>query len=175
MYDLHHEPGRLGVGAIAPSSMQLLHIAAHLDTIERTILPALRAGTTIILDRFWWSTKVYGLASGVNRKTLDSMITVELAAWGSIKPTRLFLVTRSSPLRPEPEELWNKWKALYDDLATEERRSIPLSVIENESSVEAALADILAELEPVAGQPLASSGPQLGLEFPAEQIAERAP
>lgn len=41
--------------------------------------------------------------------------------------------------------------------------------------MEAALADILAELEPVAGQPLASSGPQLGLEFPAEQIAERAP
>lgn len=175
VYDLHHEPDRFGLSGIAPSSMQLLHIAAHLDTIERTILPALRAGTTIVLDRFWWSTKVYGLASGVNRRTLDAMIAVELAAWGSVKPTRLFLVTRRSPLRPEPEELWKKWKELYDDLASEERRSIPLSVVENESSVEAALADILANLEPAARRKHAEASPQLGLEFPGEEKSERAP
>jgi thymidylate kinase len=175
VYDLHHEPGRFGVNGIAPSSMQLLHIAAHLDTIERTILPALRAGTTIVLDRFWWSTKVYGIASGVNPRTLDAMIAVELAAWGSVKPTQLFLVTRRSPLRPEPEELWKKWKELYDDLASVERRSIPLSVVENESSVETALADILDKLEAAAGQKYAEGSPQLGLEFPGEEKSERVP
>lgn len=165
VYELHHDPGRFGLNGVAPASVQLLHIAAHLDAIERTILPALRAGTTIVLDRFWWSTKVYGLASGISRKTLDAMIAVELAAWGAVKPTRLFLVTRSQPLRPEPPELWQKWKELYNDLGSFERQVVPLSVIQNESSVEAALENVFFALEPAGQKDGAKTAPQLGLEF----------
>src|SRR5687767_12007738 len=65
VYDLHHEPERYGITSIHPLSLQTLHIAAHIDAIEQRILPALRSGQSMVLDRFWWSTWVYGLAAGV--------------------------------------------------------------------------------------------------------------
>jgi thymidylate kinase len=174
VYDLHHQRGEMGIGQIAPSSLQLLHIAAHLDAIERVIVPALRSGITIVLDRFWWSTKVYGLAAGINRRILDAMIAVELAAWGSVKPTRLFVVTRQAPLRPEPAELWKKWKSLYEDLVTEQQHAVSLSVVQNEESIESSLEQLCSYLD-VGRQDSASSQSQLGLEFATESLPERAP
>ena len=174
VYEFHHDPARFGVQNAVPSSVQLLHIAAHLDTIERIILPALRSGTTIVLDRFWWSTKVYGLAAGINRKILDAMIAVELAAWGSVRPTRLFLVTRGTPLRSEPKDLWSRWKELYEDLASEQRRTVPLSIVENETSVEAALRYINAQLEPLVNEH-DDPASQLGLQFASLELPQEAP
>lgn len=172
IYDLHHEPDRFGVRDATPSSLQLLHIAAHLDAIERVILPALRSGTTIVLDRFWWSTKVYGLTAGVNPKTLDAMIAVESAAWGAVRPTRIFLITRGKPLRPEPKDLWTKWKELYEDLANEQRRAAPVSLVENESTLKAALVSIESELDPVGES---DSTSQLGLEFSVTESKQEGP
>jgi hypothetical protein len=174
VYDLHHDPSQFGITETTPSSIQLLHIAAHLDSIERVILPTLRTGTTVVLDRFWWSTKVYGLASGVSRKALDAMIAVELAAWGSVRPTRVFAVTRSTPLRPEPEERWSVWRELYEDLIEEQRRLVPVSVVENEASVEAALKYISAQTESETALD-ADSQPQLGLEFSSAEPSHEAP
>src|ERR1035437_6266990 len=59
IYRLHHAPRDFGVQQIGPESLQMLHIAAHLDAIDRIIMPALNAGTSVILDRFWWSTLIY--------------------------------------------------------------------------------------------------------------------
>ena len=58
IYDFHHNPIQFGVKLVNPASVQVLHIAAHLDTIERNILPTLEKGRSIVLDRFWWSTWV---------------------------------------------------------------------------------------------------------------------
>jgi thymidylate kinase len=52
VYQLHHEPQRFGVVSIPPTSLQLLHVAGHLDAINDRILPALRAGRWVVLDRF---------------------------------------------------------------------------------------------------------------------------
>src|ERR1700677_4477174 len=92
VYDLHHDPRSQGVARITPSSMQLMHIAAHLDAIESTILPALHSGVSVVLDRFWWSTRVYGLASGIDRDVLDQMIQIEISAWKEVLPSSIFLV-----------------------------------------------------------------------------------
>src|SRR5262245_29764070 len=46
VYELHHDPKRYGIQSMDPTSMQLLHIAAHIDVIEHRILPALQAGRT---------------------------------------------------------------------------------------------------------------------------------
>ena len=56
VYDVHHDPAEYGIGKITAASLQALHIAAHLDVIERRILPALAKGRWVVLDRFWWST-----------------------------------------------------------------------------------------------------------------------
>lgn len=48
VYDLHHDevPGLVHKD-VNPTSLQVLHIAAHIDAIERQILPALSDGTWI--------------------------------------------------------------------------------------------------------------------------------
>ena len=88
VYDLHHDADDLGLGEINPTSLQILHIAAHVDAIEERILPALRTGAWVVLDRFWWSTWVYGLAFGVPENSLETMIELELLHWGEVKPGR---------------------------------------------------------------------------------------
>lgn len=94
VYEIHHDPLQFGIEAIAPSGLQLLHVAAHVDAIERNIFPALRDGKVVLLDRYWWSTLVYGSASGVPSELLQSMTTLESLAWQGVKPTTLFLLDR---------------------------------------------------------------------------------
>lgn len=139
VYELHHDPGQHGVVSVSPTSLQILHIAAHVDAIESRILPALRSGRSVVLDRFWWSTKVYGLASGVARRTLNTMISIELAAWGGVKPTALYLVRRHAPLRSEPIDYWQRCRELYDALADEEGRHYLVRRIDNDGSIDEAL------------------------------------
>ena len=104
VYQLHHEPQRFGVERIPPTSVQLLHIAAHIDAINARILPALRAGRWVVLDRFWWSTWVYGLAAGVKKESLEAMLAVERPEWDGVVPAVVFLVHRGSPLRGGHEQ-----------------------------------------------------------------------
>ena len=44
VYEVHHDPKKFGIRDINPTSKQVLHIAAHVDAIERRILPALEEG-----------------------------------------------------------------------------------------------------------------------------------
>src|SRR4026209_562008 len=63
IHRLHHNAKRAGIAKIHPVSLQILHIAAHVDMIETLILPALKRGESVVLDRYWWSTLAYGIAS----------------------------------------------------------------------------------------------------------------
>jgi len=108
-----------GVPTIDPCSLQLLHIAAHVDTIESEIKPALRDGEWVVLDRFWWSTYVYGLDDGVRESQLQLMIEVEKRAWGSILPDIIFLVNSATPLRDKETDsyAWQRKRQAYNQLA----------------------------------------------------------
>jgi len=107
-----------------------------LDLIKSSILPALRAGKDVILDRFWWSTWVYGKVSGVDHDSLEAMRRLELSSWSGILPYLLFLIHRSNPInRNEPLDLWNRLAAEYRLLAKEEEEKYPVRLIKNEGSV----------------------------------------
>ena len=125
VYDLHHEPQKFNVTHLGPASKQLLHIAAHVDAIEQQIIPTLNTGIHVVLDRFWWSALVYGLAGGADQKLLQQMIAVEKVAWGSILPNLLFLIDRSQPFRDEPRDLWPLWRQYYSEIFTTEE-TLPL-------------------------------------------------
>lgn len=133
VYEIHHKHRDLfQIPAINPLSMQTLHIAAHIDEIDRAIRPAINSGSWIVLDRFWWSTWVYGMASGVNRKCLDLIIEAERVYWGDLVPTVIFLVKRAAPVRHEhSEEVFGRLSQLYEELAGRERRAALIHVIEN--------------------------------------------
>jgi dTMP kinase len=102
VYDLHHNPRKFGIEEISPIGLQAMHIAAHLDAITLTILPAISSGTWVVLDRFWWSMWVYGRAAGIDPRILDSLISTEKLLWGQITPSVVFVIQRTSPFGGEP-------------------------------------------------------------------------
>ena len=148
IYEIHHDPERFGIEQLSPTSLQALHIAAHLDAIERAILPALSEGTWIILDRFWWSTWVYGCVSGADRHALDAMITVERMQWAGTQPDVVFLVDRSGfPAYQGGELLRDAYGTLYDS----ERNRYPVRTIQNDGPVADTACEILAVLDDLVG------------------------
>ena len=142
VYDLHHDTRGLGLSEVNPTSLQLLHIAAHVDAIEGHILPVLRAGTWIVLDRFWWSTWVYGAAYGVPERSLEAMIELERLHWGQIKPDVLFLVGRDSRTPDDGDGLQER----YRELANREQLHSRVVALHNDSSVEDALDAVWEEI-----------------------------
>ena len=77
VYNMHHDPTL----AIGPTALQALHIAAHIDAVERVIMPKLREGTTVILDRYLFSTWVYGRVYGAHLPTLKYLVDAEELFW----------------------------------------------------------------------------------------------
>jgi thymidylate kinase len=140
---LHHDPTSGGVKAIHPLSLQLLHIAAHVDAIESRFLKLLREGGTIILDRFWWSTWVYGRFAGADATSLQMMIEIEKRAWRTIKPSQIFVITRRNSKTSEADI---RLEQLYTQLARKEMRLVPVKLVQNNGDLEMAKNQILSSL-----------------------------
>lgn len=152
VYELHHDATALGVSEVSATSLQVLHIAAHVDAIEREILPALRAGEWIVLDRSWWSTWAYGTAHGVSELSLKAMIEIERLQWGSIGPDVLFLVEREANAEAEEERLREQIVEGYRDLANQEDSQTHVVRLLNEASVERTLSTAWREVRPLIQQ-----------------------
>ncbi|MCI0722473.1 MAG: hypothetical protein L0338_26415 [Acidobacteria bacterium] len=122
VYDIHHSPDQFGIKQLSPPALQTLHIAAHVDAIAQTILPTIKSGTWILLDRFWWSTWVYGMAARVDPAILECLIQTEKLTWGQLSPSVLFLVDRSSAVRPQQtDEQYDLLRSLYKQIADAQR------------------------------------------------------
>lgn len=144
VYQLHHDAARFEITSIQPTSLQVLHIAAHIDAIETRILPAMNDGRHVVLDRFWWSTWVYGVVGKANRQALRAMIRAERAHWGQIQPSHAFLIARASPLREmEASDGWKELGVEYRKLAEVEHRRYPTHVIHNDHTIEESLSRIV--------------------------------
>lgn len=145
VYMLHHNLAGFGIKAVSPTSLQILHIAAHIDAIEKTILPTLENGHHVVLDRFWWSTWVYGLVNGVQLRSLETMLDLELIHWGEISPDVAFLISRSEPLREDtPIKQWLELHNRYRELANREAKKYRVEIINNNTSVENTLGNIIS-------------------------------
>jgi dTMP kinase len=139
IYQVHHDPGSLGLSTVSALGLQALHVAAHLDAIERKILSLLDAGTWIILDRYWWSTWVYGIERGIDPAYLQPVIEAELARWGAVKPDRVFMVDRSEAVRAEHDaDTFLRLRTGYKELAEREKEHYKIVLIDNENFVQSA-------------------------------------
>jgi thymidylate kinase len=136
---IHHKQQGIDLIGLSELSLQALHIAAHLDHIETRVQPALRNGTHVILDRFWWSAWVYGRASNVETEVLDLLIDAEKRAWVPTTPGHVFLVNRTIPFRAEHnDERYSRLSALYEDLASREGKRYAVTTISNDKIGESA-------------------------------------
>lgn len=146
IYRLHHQPSDFGITSISPSALQIMHVAAHVDAIESQIIPALKDGKTVILDRFWWSTIIYGQLNGLSRKFLDSIVQPEIAIWGDIKPSAIFLLTRDTPFEFARTSEWAKCSQLYSEFSCEDPHTENLHQVSNAASLNATLETILERI-----------------------------
>lgn len=148
IYNLHHNPIEFGIcTGINPVSLQLLHIASHISAIESEILPALQEGTWVILDRFWWSTWVYGFVNGISENKLQKMLSVEHEYWINVRPALTFLVERSASLKEEePLEKWHKLREAYSNMAMDQAHSYCVEVVKNDETVEVATQQVMQKI-----------------------------
>ncbi|MFC6645556.1 dTMP kinase [Granulicella cerasi] len=132
VYSVHHRPAEFGIQTMTTLGLQALHIAAHLDEIASIILPALNSGVWVVLDRFWWSTWVYGVHGGADRSCLGLLIEAEKQAWGNVRPAAIFVVERQSALREEhTQQEFESLASLYAEIRTREEHNQPTFVIDN--------------------------------------------
>ena len=127
---------------------QALHIAAHIDVIDRQILPALQGGRTVLLDRYWWSAWVYGLVGGCSRQKLRALVNAERSAWGTVRPALAVLLRRPTPIdRNDPPARWQRLSDEYARLAERERRLHTVAVLDNVATPAVALTALLDLLD----------------------------
>jgi thymidylate kinase len=147
VYNLHHFPGKYGLHGVDPTARQLLHVAAHIDALHKTIIPALECGEIVVMDRFWWSTVVYGKAAGIDSDSLRLMIELELCHWLHYRPTAVFLLERSKPARiehsPGIHDLLGK---AYADLEEAYKRDYPIYRISTSGGIEESFDEILSRV-----------------------------
>jgi len=149
VYRVHHDEGPFRVLDISQLAKQALHIAAHIDAIDRQILPALERGQTVLLDRYWWSAWVYGLVGGCDRRQLRALIEAERAAWGRVKPTLALVLRRPTPInRPDNLGYWQQLAVEYERLASREARLHPVRVVDNVETKTTTLTALIAAVEP---------------------------
>jgi thymidylate kinase len=144
VYDLHHNPSRFRVKTIHPASMQLLHLAAHIDLIETRILPALRKGTAVVLDRFWWSMLAYGESTGLGPELLHRMLELEALHWGSVVPNVVFVLERTAPFGEQLTLKWGSLSEQYRRLAVREAGRYTIKRVLNENDVNETLRELVA-------------------------------
>lgn len=148
IYKIHHDAPSCGVSTPTPKSLQLMHIAAHVDSIEREIVPAIDTGKVVLLDRFWWSTFAYGIASGISKRILNAMIKVELAVWDNLLPSALFLIKSMTSFRAELSQ--GKWLSIvdsYEKLALREDGNYPILPVHNTRNIDDITKHILYKIE----------------------------
>lgn len=133
VYSFHHDERS---ERIAPISLQFLHLAAHMNLIKNEILPALLKGTWVVLDRYWWSTHVYGLASGAEEAPLKLGIAAEKHVWGNVSPSLVFFVNRNFDELPEEKTRRNRLTELYWPLVKAREGVQAVEVIPNDQSLQ---------------------------------------
>lgn len=147
IYEIHHKLSEAGIAAINPTSLQLLHVASHIDAIESEILPELRSGNSIVLDRFWWSTIVYGSVYGANSDSLKKLIEIEKMHWAEFQPACVFYLKRQNTLKPSDVKHWSFLLEAYEKLVQQENKNSRIELITNESSPQDTLAQIIEAYE----------------------------
>lgn len=146
VYRLHHAPSEMEIDEISPTALQALHVAAHLDSIERLILPKLSSGINVILDRYWWSTIAYGAASGVPRAVLTSLLAPEIMAWEGCRPTLAMVLDRDQPgLDQAGETNRLTLQREYRELVDAAKGVHPAFLVKNNGSIDGTI-DLVADL-----------------------------
>lgn len=133
VYRIHHYQEQYFNVSINETSLQLLHVASHIDLIQRQLMPLSNSKCIVLLDRFWWSTYVYGLAGGVETNIIQSIIAPELLYWTDINIRKIFLVERNK--KKKDYEL-KKENIIIDEYRKLAEKELKCEKIDNDKNLE---------------------------------------
>ena len=115
---------------------EYIHMFAHMDVLENQIIPKLKTGISIVLDRFWWTTWVQSITSGTSKQELKLTLKVEQDKWNCTKPDVIFFIKANRPHKPEEHNAqWYKTNASYKELVDNQELSYPIRVIGNDGDI----------------------------------------
>lgn len=134
VYDIHHQE-KYFLNRLNETSLQLLHVASHIDLIERRIKNLNQENCIVLLDRFWWSTFVYGCAGSLEQETIEAIIAPEKIYWQHINIKKIFLIEREEREHDYSNEKEKKIIELYRMLAKKDERSMLVSNNTNLNSI----------------------------------------
>src|SRR5258706_2397491 len=119
VYRLHHKKATndLSSDNISPLAMQLLHVAAHVDTIITRIIPMFEINGYVILDRYWWSTYAYSRKYAAP-ELVWSLVNAERMILNQLPRPVVVYLTRSSSLKPDEIDsiMHNKLDVYYREV-----------------------------------------------------------
>lgn len=143
IYDIHHHQKEYFNKELNNVSMQLLHVAAHIDTIENIIRPMMNRESIILLDRFWWSTYSYGIADGISERELRKIIDFEKNYWNDICVNKIFYILRTKREQDYLEEKERKILDAYTELVL---RTPNCCIIQNDGTLEKAIHEVIKRM-----------------------------
>ncbi|MHB8076576.1 nucleotide kinase domain-containing protein [Desulfosporosinus fructosivorans] len=146
VYHLHHSMGEYVNGMIDPISLQLLHIAAHIDTINSKILPDLKSGKIVLLDRSWWSTYAYGIANGISKRIIKKLIAPEIDVLNKVSIGKIFLIKRDIFESEYDIKKTNNILNIYEELKNKYETLDLVMEINNNNEVNIAINDVYNEI-----------------------------
>lgn len=156
IYNVHHNPEEFLITDMCETSLQILHIAAHIDALHR-LGPLLDRGYDVVLDRYWWSPVVYGALFSEYQEALELAVDAEMSVWETVpRPTFICLIDRDTSLKDDqsPED-WQElrvgYKALFEKVKEEEivDSHFPsgLILLENNATEEDAFKNLIGGLD----------------------------
>jgi thymidylate kinase len=151
VYRFHHKTsvGGLSPKNVAPPALQLLHVAAHVDTILTRITPVIADNGFILLDRYWWSTYAYSR----DHLTVDqtwSLVSFERLLWGNLPQPIIIYLSRQTSLKPgELDPIMHAKLGTYyrEVLKAEEDAGLRVHELNNNGSLEDAWETLLNMLQ----------------------------
>ena len=139
VYDIYHNQKRYFEESLNETSLQLLHIASHIDLLQRKLRKLNSEKCIVLLDRYWWSTYVYGLVGGMEENIIQAIIEPELLHWKDINVKKIFLLERDNREHDYDEVKDRKIVEVYRELSAGESKSI---LIDNNGSIDEAVTKI---------------------------------
>lgn len=133
VYDIHHNQSKFFDTFLNETSLQLLHIASHIDLLQRKLERLSSERCIVLLDRYWWSTYVYGLAGELDSNIVQAILAPELIHWKDINVKKIFLLERENRVCDYDEEKDKKIVGMYRELAGKEPKSVTVS---NDGNIE---------------------------------------
>ena len=143
VYDIHHNGDEYFSAPINEISLQIMHVAAHIDLIQRKLLNQSHFSKIILMDRYWWSTYSYGLSGDIDKKMINAIIAPEMLYWDKAAVNKIYLLERK---RRETVYDAEKEKDIINNYRELEKNDFRCRIVNNDLELSTAVDQIYNDI-----------------------------